>query len=184
VAETVDIHPEGGLAGRSAEVGRLRSAVRQVAGGTGRALLVVGEAGIGKTRVVAEGLAGADGLGVRVFEAAADELEQRRPFGVIAECLTSSRSATKRGQAAVAGLLGEDTGAGGSWLADAPEAEFRIVEGPSPFRPPSAAPPGPSPGSGSPSALPAPASPGSAAPTGKPWAPRRSRWPPAQPDGA
>jgi hypothetical protein len=31
--------------------------------------VVVGEAGIGKTRVVVEGLAGADGLGVRVFEA-------------------------------------------------------------------------------------------------------------------
>jgi AAA ATPase domain len=130
VARTVDIHPEGGLAGRSAEVGRLRSAVRQVAGGTGRAL-VVGEAGIGKTRVVAEGLADADGLGVWVFEGAADELEQRRPFGVIADCLATGRSSTERGRAAVAGLLGEDSGAGigGRWLADAPEAEFRIVEG-------------------------------------------------------
>jgi predicted ATPase len=49
--------------------------------------VVVGEAGIGKTRVVVEGLAGADGLGVRVFDGAADELEQRRPFGVIADCL-------------------------------------------------------------------------------------------------
>jgi predicted ATPase len=80
VARPVDIDPGGGLVGRSAEVGRLRSAVRQVAGGTGRALVVVGEAGIGKTRVVAEGLVDADGLGVRVFEGSADELEQRRPF--------------------------------------------------------------------------------------------------------
>jgi DNA-binding CsgD family transcriptional regulator len=131
VARTVDIHPERDLAGRSDEVNQLRSAVRQVAGGTGRTLVVVGEAGIGKTRVVAEGLANADALGVRVFEGAADELEQRRPFGVIADCLTSGRSATKRGRAAVAGLLGEDTGAGlgEGWMADAPQAEFRIVEG-------------------------------------------------------
>jgi DNA-binding CsgD family transcriptional regulator/tetratricopeptide (TPR) repeat protein len=131
VARAVDIHPEGGLAGRSAEVGRLRSAVRQVAGGTGRTLVVVGEAGIGKTRVVAEGLVDADGLGVRVFAGAADELEQRRPFGVIADCLTTGRSATERGRAAVVRLLGEDTGtgAGEGWLGDAPQAEFRIVEG-------------------------------------------------------
>jgi DNA-binding CsgD family transcriptional regulator len=129
VARTVDIHPEGDLVGRSAEVGRLRSAVRQVAGGTGRTLVVVGEAGIGKTRVVVEGLAEADGLGVRVFEGAADELEQRRPFGVIADCLTTGRSATEGGRAAVAGLLGEDSGVGEGWLGDAPEAEFRIVEG-------------------------------------------------------
>jgi tetratricopeptide (TPR) repeat protein len=70
-----------------------------------------------------------DGLGVRVFEGAADELEQRRPFGVIADCLASGRSATERGRAAVARLLGEDSGVGvgGGWLADAPQAEFRIV---------------------------------------------------------
>jgi DNA-binding CsgD family transcriptional regulator len=131
VARPVDIHQEGGLVGRSAEVDHLRSAVRKVAGGTGGALVVVGEAGIGKTRVVAEGLADADGLGVRVFAGASDELEQRRPFGVITDCLTTGRSATEPGRAAVAGLLGEDTGAGvgGGWLADAPQAEFRIVEG-------------------------------------------------------
>jgi hypothetical protein len=131
VAGTVHTHPEGGLAGRSAEVDQLRSAVRQVAGGTGRTLVVVGEAGIRKTRVVAEGLANAAERGVRVFEGAADELEQRRPFGVIADCLTNVRSATERGRAAVAGLLEEDSGTGvdGGWLADAPQAEFRIVEG-------------------------------------------------------
>jgi DNA-binding CsgD family transcriptional regulator/tetratricopeptide (TPR) repeat protein len=131
VAGAVDIPPGGGLAGRTAEVGQLRSAVRQVAGGTGRTLVVVGEAGIGKTRVVAEGLADANELGLCVFEGAADELERRRPFGVIADCLTTGRSATERGRAAVAGLLGEDSDArvGAGWLAEAPQAEFRIVEG-------------------------------------------------------
>jgi predicted ATPase len=131
VAGTVGTHPEGGLAGRSAEVDQLRSAVRQVAGGTGRTLVVVGEAGIGKTRVVDAGLGDADQLGVWVFEGAADELEQRRPFGVIADCLATGRSATERERAAVTGLLGEDSGADvfGGWLADAPQAEFQIVEG-------------------------------------------------------
>ena len=131
MAGPVDTHSQGGLAGRSAELSRLRSAVRRVAGGTGGALVVVGEAGIGKTRVVAEGLVDADGLGVRVFEGAADELEQRRPFGVIADCLSTGRSATERGRATVAALLEEGSGAGvgGAWLADAPQAEFRIVEG-------------------------------------------------------
>jgi DNA-binding CsgD family transcriptional regulator/tetratricopeptide (TPR) repeat protein len=131
VAGTVGTHPDGGLAGRSAEVDQLRSAVRQVAGGSGRVLVVVGEAGIGKTHVVDAGLADADRLGVWVFEGAADELEQRRPFGVFADCLATGRSATERGRAAVAGLLGEDSDADvfGGWLADAPQAEFRIVEG-------------------------------------------------------
>jgi predicted ATPase len=131
VAGTVGTHPEGSLAGRSVEVDQLRSAVRQVADGTGGTLVVLGEAGIGKTSVVVAGLADADELGVWVFEGAADELEQRRPFGVIADCLATGRSATERGRAAVAELLEEDSGAGvgGAWSADAPRSEFRIVEG-------------------------------------------------------
>jgi predicted ATPase len=52
---------------------------RQVAGGTGRALVVVAEAGIGKTCVVAARLADVDEHGVWILEGATDELEQRRP---------------------------------------------------------------------------------------------------------
>src|SRR4249920_2104193 len=58
----------------------------RVAGSTGRELVVVAEAGIGKTRIVAARLADIDELGVWSFEGGTDELEQRRPCGVIADC--------------------------------------------------------------------------------------------------
>jgi predicted ATP-dependent serine protease len=67
VAGSVGADPRGGLVGRSAELDQIRSAVRQVAGGIGQALLVTGEAGIGKTRVVVEALDDGVDLGVRVF---------------------------------------------------------------------------------------------------------------------
>jgi hypothetical protein len=70
--------------------------------------VVVAEAGIGKTCVVAARLADVDEHGVWIFEGATDELEQRRPRGVIADCLATGRSATERGRATVAGLLAEE----------------------------------------------------------------------------
>jgi hypothetical protein len=87
VAGNAGAGTEGGPFGRSTELDQIRSVVRRVAGGAGQAVLVTGEAGIGKTRVVAAGLGDAVGLGVRVFQGAAEELERRRPFGVIADCL-------------------------------------------------------------------------------------------------
>jgi class 3 adenylate cyclase len=42
------------IVGRSAEVGRLRDAVRELAAGRGQVLLLVGDAGIGKTRLLEE----------------------------------------------------------------------------------------------------------------------------------
>jgi hypothetical protein len=69
--------------------------------------VVVAEAGIGKTRIVAARLADVDELGVWSFEGATDELEQRRPCGVIADCLATGRSAPNAGEQAVAGLLAE-----------------------------------------------------------------------------
>ena len=79
VAGNVGADFKRGLVGRSAELDQLRLAVRQVADGTGQAILITGEAGIGKTRVVTEGLDAARRLGVQVFWGAAEELEQRRP---------------------------------------------------------------------------------------------------------
>jgi AAA ATPase domain len=72
VAGNVGAGPKGGLVGRSAELDQIGSAVRQVAGGVGQALLVTGEAGIGKTRVVVEGLDVGVELGVRVFRAGSE----------------------------------------------------------------------------------------------------------------
>jgi hypothetical protein len=80
VASNVGADPKRGLVGRSAELGQIRLAVRQVAEGAGQAMLIIGEAGIGKTRVVIEGLDAARQLGIQVFWGAAEELERRAPL--------------------------------------------------------------------------------------------------------
>jgi DNA-binding CsgD family transcriptional regulator len=129
VAGNVGADPRRGVVGRSAELGQIRLAVRQVAGGTGQAMLVTGEAGIGKTRVVAEGLDDARELGVQVFRGAAEELERRRPFGAIADCLGIGGSPPDGRRAAISRLLEEDVGGiGGGWFGATPQAEFRLVE--------------------------------------------------------
>jgi predicted ATPase len=129
VAGNVGADPQHGLVGRSAELDQIRLAVRQVAGGTGQAILVTGEAGIGKTRVVAEGLDGARRLGVQAFRGAAEELERRRPFGAIADCLDIGGSPPDRERAAITRLLAGDLGViDGGWFGETPQAEFRVVE--------------------------------------------------------
>src|SRR6478672_7193880 len=57
----------GGLVGRRAELTALRSAVDQAARGTGAAVFVLGEAGIGKSRLVAAATARARAAGMAVL---------------------------------------------------------------------------------------------------------------------
>jgi DNA-binding CsgD family transcriptional regulator len=130
VAGYVGADRRSGLVGRSIELDQLRLAVRQVAGGAGQVMLVIGEAGIGKTRLVTEGLDAAVDAGFQAFRGAADELEQRRPFGAIGDCLGLGYRATDGRRAAIARLLSEDQdgGIGGGWFGDAPQAEFAMVE--------------------------------------------------------
>jgi DNA-binding CsgD family transcriptional regulator len=130
VASNVGAGPEGGLLGRSTELETLRSAVLQATRGAGQMLVVTGEAGIGKTRLVAEGLRAGSRLGVQVFQGAAVELERRWPFGAIADCLAVRRSAADGRRAAIARLLREEApkGDGGSWFGDTPSTELRVVE--------------------------------------------------------
>jgi len=65
----------------------LAALVRAVAGGRGGEVWVEGEPGVGKSALLAAGLAGAEGLGCRVFWATADELGQRFPLRVMRDCL-------------------------------------------------------------------------------------------------
>jgi predicted ATPase len=74
------------LVGRRAELETLEGLISRSARG-GRAVVIEGEAGIGKTRLLEAALARARERGFRVFSAAAEELEIRRPFGVISDCL-------------------------------------------------------------------------------------------------
>ncbi|WP_047893614.1 BTAD domain-containing putative transcriptional regulator [Micromonospora sp. RV43] len=84
-------HP--GFRGRSAALARLRSAVTGLAGGRGGSVWISGEAGIGKSALLAEGLSGAAPLGVQVGWAVGDELAYRMPLSIVLECLSLGNDA-------------------------------------------------------------------------------------------
>src|SRR6266576_732877 len=104
-----------GLVGRVAEVARLRNLAAGVAAGRGGAVWVEGEPGIGKSSVLAAGLAGA---AARVFWGTCEELGQRLPLRVLTAGLGIEESSADPGLAAVAGLLNR-AAAGGGWRVDA-----------------------------------------------------------------
>ena len=75
------------LVGRDAELTVVARAVDDVRGGTGRVLGVVGDAGIGKTALLAALDDGARGAGLQVFEGRGAEHERDVPFGVVIDAL-------------------------------------------------------------------------------------------------
>jgi DNA-binding CsgD family transcriptional regulator len=80
------MRPSGGarvLVGRGDEVRRLHGLVLDVTKGRGRCVWMEGEPGIGKSRLLAAGLADAQRLGCQVRWASADELGQRFPLRVM-----------------------------------------------------------------------------------------------------
>ena len=72
------------ICGREAEIQTLGEALDRVACGGPAIVLVEGEAGIGKTRLLAKALEDARGRGMHVAAGRAEELERTRPFGVLA----------------------------------------------------------------------------------------------------
>jgi DNA-binding CsgD family transcriptional regulator/tetratricopeptide (TPR) repeat protein len=117
------------LLGRVGQRRELAGAVEAVAGGAGCSFLVEGEAGIGKTSLVEEALGVAGRRGLQVFRATAEELERRRPFGAIVDCLGIDRTATDPRRAEVARVFEEARSPTG-WppLVAAAQDEFRAVE--------------------------------------------------------
>src|SRR3954452_24458178 len=79
--------------GRAVELDVLRAVVEDAATGRGRIALVEGEAGIGKSRVIAETLAFARRRGFRVLWGACDEVERDRPLRALREALEIERGA-------------------------------------------------------------------------------------------
>ncbi|HEX5917820.1 MAG TPA: AAA family ATPase, partial [Nocardioides sp.] len=76
----------GRLVGRVAELDRIAGAVTSARGGTSRCLLVTGEAGIGKSRLVTEAVESLDDALVLTGHAA-DMSTGEIPFGVVADTL-------------------------------------------------------------------------------------------------
>nr|WP_296063608.1 BTAD domain-containing putative transcriptional regulator [uncultured Actinoplanes sp.] len=80
--------------GRATEIDHLRDLVRQVAAGTGGAVWIEGEAGIGKTELLTHAFGDASAAGCRVAWGAADQLGSRVPLQVLSRALgleTASR---------------------------------------------------------------------------------------------
>jgi DNA-binding CsgD family transcriptional regulator len=72
--------PDGALIGRDADTALLVRLVGEAAGGRGRAVLIEGEPGIGKSALVRAALAEAEVAGCQVFWGAGDELGQALPL--------------------------------------------------------------------------------------------------------
>ncbi|HXW78423.1 MAG TPA: AAA family ATPase [Acidimicrobiales bacterium] len=97
--------PKRGLVGRTAELAVVHGLLVEAVAGQGRVALIEGEAGIGKTAVVDELVQMARASGARVAPGEADELDARRPFGILAKALGITASAADPALAALAGML-------------------------------------------------------------------------------
>ena len=121
--------PVPGIRGRAAEIAVLGDAVDRVVSGRPAVVLIEGEAGIGKTRLLAGVLEDARGRGMQVAAGRAEELERTRPFGLVAAAFGCVRSSPDPRRAAIAALLATRGGDGGPiTVTSDPGLRFRAVD--------------------------------------------------------
>jgi DNA-binding CsgD family transcriptional regulator/tetratricopeptide (TPR) repeat protein len=117
------------LRGRDRELGVLGDGVARAVSGRLTIVVVEGEAGIGKSRLLAEALADARARGVEVCSGRAEELERTRPFGVWAETLGCSASSPDARRARVAALLAPHAGEWGPiTVSSDPSLQFQAID--------------------------------------------------------
>ncbi len=126
----VDVATPPTLVGRGHELSVLLGRAEEVLRGSGGVVLVEGDPGIGKTRLIEEYVEAADWRGVRVLRASSTRLSKLRPYEVLKAVLAP----------AVAGLRGEHLAevVEPVWLQQAAEVLpgiERLVDGASPRRP-------------------------------------------------
>jgi predicted ATPase len=121
--------PSPRLRGREVERSELGDAFGRLASGHPSIVLVEGEAGIGKTRLLADALTDARARGLQVVTGQAQELERARPFGVLADafgCVASSPDPRRR---AIAALLATSAGDRGPvTVTSDPGLQFQAVD--------------------------------------------------------
>ncbi|MCP2163588.1 BTAD domain-containing putative transcriptional regulator [Goodfellowiella coeruleoviolacea] len=105
----------GTFVGRAAEAARLRQLVTGVLAGRGAPVWIEGEPGIGKSALLAVGLADAGQRGCQLGWVSADEFGQDVPLRVVLDCLGVSADSPDPRRARLAGLLGEQPAADG-WV--------------------------------------------------------------------
>jgi DNA-binding CsgD family transcriptional regulator/tetratricopeptide (TPR) repeat protein len=98
------------LRGRGPEAAALGEALDWVAAGQPALVLIEGEAGIGKTRLLDSALEAARARSMQVARGRAEELEQTRPFGLVAAAFGCERSSADPRRAAIADLLASHAG--------------------------------------------------------------------------
>jgi predicted ATPase len=116
--------------GREAEMRAISEALDHAASGRPAIVLIEGEAGIGKSRLLTEALAAARERGLQIATGGAEELEQSRPFGIMAAIFGCGSPSPDPRRAAIAGLLASQ-GAGEQGpvtVTSDPGLRFRAVD--------------------------------------------------------
>jgi predicted ATPase len=121
--------PEQTLTGRDQELSRMYSLVADLAFGRGGAVLVEGEAGIGKSALLGAAAAAADRRGCQVFWSAGDPLGTAFPLAPLLDAFAIRESASDPARAEVArALRGGYAGPGGGAATAAAEALLALVD--------------------------------------------------------
>jgi DNA-binding CsgD family transcriptional regulator len=120
----------GPMFGRSAEIQAVRELLQRAASGTGAVAFFEGEAGIGKSRLLAEAMTLAEDFEFQVYMGAADELTLHRPFGPLIDALELDRDATDPFRRDIALVLRGDAfhDDGSVLMSPVPDFQFRVVE--------------------------------------------------------
>ena len=117
------------IRGREAEIAVLGDALDLVESGRRAVVLIEGEAGIGKTRLLDAALDDARRRGMQVAAGRAEELEGMRPFGLMTGVFGCTRSATDPRRAAIGELLSGGTGERNPiTVTSDPGLRFRVVD--------------------------------------------------------
>src|SRR5215471_14233120 len=126
VGEALRVSSAEELVGREAELALAAAAVRQLSEGRASVLVIEGEAGIGKTRLVQSIADDARSRDVAVFCGQAHPFERTRPFGVVAAALDLSRRSPDPRKAAIGALLAGQGSAAPARAAG--DIQYRVVE--------------------------------------------------------
>lgn len=114
------------LVGRDAEVDALRAAIDAAAAGHGQVVLIEGEPGIGKSRLVATACEHGRRAGFEVFVGMCDDLAAPRPFAAVIAALGIAPDSPDPECAAIAALA--DTGDAPDAGSTNPGLQYRVVE--------------------------------------------------------
>ena len=102
--------------------------VRDVRAGQAAVLLIEGEAGIGKSRLVRSMTGAARAGGAVVFQGGAHPFERTHPFGAVVDALDLRPRSPDRRRAVIGSLLAGDAGRPGTAAGDALDRRYQIVE--------------------------------------------------------